>query len=407
MFRLLFISSVMFFFLQDSAVADDTRNEARIGVLAYRGSHQLQRNWLALGQYLDSSIPGWSFRIVPMTLQSARKQIEAGQVDFIITNPGHFVDLNRTHRMSVIASRSQKKSDGSFSGEFGSAIITLKDSGIDELQDVAGSTVSAIDLYAFGGFQLAWNEFERAGVDLFTDTERLKFVGFPMDQIVMQVLAGETDVGIVRTGLIEELAREGKIDPEAFTYLNSNVAYSHPDKISTGLYPEWPFVALATTAPTLIDQVALALLLAQDSPAAITHGIEDRWSAPVPYHSALELTAAFQARILDLDGQNQGITRITIWAGLSVVFVALSIFSWRKLRSRPQISMTEHPPDKAEVAGLTRREREVLALVAQGNSTKEIAIKLGISPKTVEFHRANLLRKFGARTSSQLVSLAT
>ena len=37
----------------------------------------------------------------------------------------------------------------------------------------------------------------------------------------------------------------------------------------------------------------------------------------------------------------------------------------------------------------------------------EIARKLGISPKTVEFHRANLLKKYEARSSSQLIALAS
>jgi two-component system, LuxR family, sensor histidine kinase TtrS len=49
----------------------------------------------------------------------------------------------------------------------------------------------------------------------------------------------------------------------------------------------------------------------------------------------------------------------------------------------------------------------VLDLIAQGYSSKEIALQLDISPKTVEFHRANLLRKFEARSATQLVALAT
>ncbi|MGR3375861.1 response regulator transcription factor [Salipiger abyssi] len=55
---------------------------------------------------------------------------------------------------------------------------------------------------------------------------------------------------------------------------------------------------------------------------------------------------------------------------------------------------------------LTRRERQILKLVSRGLSSKEIAAELGVSPKTVEFHRSNLLRKFHVRSAAQLVSVA-
>tara|TARA_R100001369_G_scaffold28705_1_gene51554 strand:- start:771 stop:2036 length:1266 start_codon:yes stop_codon:yes gene_type:complete len=389
------------------AVAQSAPNEARIGVLAYRGSDQLQIRWLTLRDYLNAEISDWSFEIVPMTLSLANQQIDAGQLDFVITNPGHFVTLNKSYRLSVLASRSQSKSDGTLSGEFGSTIFTLKGSGIATLEDAAGKSIVAVDRNAFGGFQMAWYEFDRAGVDLLRSDQDLRFVGFPMDQVVLQVLAGKTDVGIVRSGLIEEMAREGRIDPEAFAYLNTNVTYSHPDRVSTGLYPEFPFVAVAGADQTLKNRVTLALLQAQGSPVAKTLGVTELWQAPVPYHGVLEVLEAFKARTAPPQ-----IIRpwpIRLWFGGIFILVLIAAgLIWQRLRSiRTPCEEVPEAPDKAEEAGLTRRERQVLTLVAQGDSTKEIAIKLQISPKTVEFHRANLLRKFGARTSSQLVALAT
>jgi DNA-binding NarL/FixJ family response regulator len=57
-------------------------------------------------------------------------------------------------------------------------------------------------------------------------------------------------------------------------------------------------------------------------------------------------------------------------------------------------------------AGLTSREREVLLLVADGQSNKEVAASLGIGVKTAEAHRANLMRKLGVRSVSELVRYA-
>jgi two-component system response regulator NreC len=55
---------------------------------------------------------------------------------------------------------------------------------------------------------------------------------------------------------------------------------------------------------------------------------------------------------------------------------------------------------------LTAREREVLHLVAEGHTNAEIADRLFISRRTVETHRANLMRKLSLRTQTDLISYA-
>jgi len=53
--------------------------------------------------------------------------------------------------------------------------------------------------------------------------------------------------------------------------------------------------------------------------------------------------------------------------------------------------------------GLTPREREIAALLVEGKTSKLIARQVELSPRTVEMHRARLMRKLGAATSSELV----
>lgn len=61
---------------------------------------------------------------------------------------------------------------------------------------------------------------------------------------------------------------------------------------------------------------------------------------------------------------------------------------------------------RSRLERLTRREREVLAGVADGLSNRMIGEKLAISPRTVEIHRANMLTKMGASHTSEAIRIA-
>ena len=65
-------------------------------------------------------------------------------------------------------------------------------------------------------------------------------------------------------------------------------------------------------------------------------------------------------------------------------------------------------PQKASdpVVSLTARQREVLQLLAEGRSAKEIASSLSISARTVEFHKYQMMEKLGLRTNAELIHFA-
>ena len=58
------------------------------------------------------------------------------------------------------------------------------------------------------------------------------------------------------------------------------------------------------------------------------------------------------------------------------------------------------------MASLTAREREVIKLLAEGHPNREVAKLLHVSPRTIDSHRANILRKLGITTNAELVQLA-
>jgi DNA-binding NarL/FixJ family response regulator len=70
-----------------------------------------------------------------------------------------------------------------------------------------------------------------------------------------------------------------------------------------------------------------------------------------------------------------------------------------------QLNRRQEGPDAAEPR-LTKREREVMRMVAEGASTKEIAAHLKISPKTAQIHRDNLRQKLALRSTAAMVRYA-
>lgn len=62
--------------------------------------------------------------------------------------------------------------------------------------------------------------------------------------------------------------------------------------------------------------------------------------------------------------------------------------------------------DGRPASELTLRQREVLQLVAEGKTAKEVATLLGISPKTVEFHKASIADQLGLRSIAELTRYA-
>jgi DNA-binding NarL/FixJ family response regulator len=69
-----------------------------------------------------------------------------------------------------------------------------------------------------------------------------------------------------------------------------------------------------------------------------------------------------------------------------------------------------HPTDRdtesTEQNSLTPREREVIQLLAEGKTTKEVAVALSLSVKTAETHRTNLMRKLDLHSVADLTLYA-
>jgi DNA-binding CsgD family transcriptional regulator len=120
------------------------------------------------------------------------------------------------------------------------------------------------------------------------------------------------------------------------------------------------------------------------------------WAAALAvktFTGEVELIAADGSRI----GVQWGATTEVVSGRRLVLVVALSTSRWGRRFRR---SVDEDAP----VAGLSRREHEVVRLVAAGNTGPEIAEELRIAPHTVNTHVRNAMTKTGARSRAHLVA---
>ena len=81
---------------------------------------------------------------------------------------------------------------------------------------------------------------------------------------------------------------------------------------------------------------------------------------------------------------------------------AIGAYARRQSQNSGSNIATMHFPGREP---LTRREREVLEQFAAGASNKEAGRQLGISPRTIEDHRANIMKKLGARNAADLIRI--
>ena len=283
-------------FGQQAAYATDTG--ITVGVLAFRGDELARERWEPTTDYLTDALPGYHFRLVPLDLHGMNDALERGTLDFILTNPGNYVELEAQYGITRIATLRNVR-QGQVYKEFGAVIFTRADrDDIRELADLKHASFAAVDSAAFGGFQMAWRELAEAGIDPFHDFTELKFIGFPQDEVVFQVRDGKVDAGTVRTDVLERMASQGVIDLDDYRILNSHVTSGFPFRHSTRLYPEWAFAKAKQTSDELAKAVTLALL---DMPAghpAAAAGKNAGWTVPLDYQRVHELFRALQSRTL-------------------------------------------------------------------------------------------------------------
>lgn len=289
-----------------------------IGILALRGETATRTHWQPLVDSLNHAVPGAHFRLLPLDLDGMREAVNQGTIQFVLTNPGQFVQLNSHYHLRWLSSLRSGQGDAVESMATGSTILVRDASSITHPQDLAGKTLGAVDAQAFGGYLLGYRALRDAGLQV--DESKVRFVGFPADALIYLLREDTIQAAIVPVCLLESMDSEGLIDKSQFrVLLQKNVAFHC--LTSTSLYPDWSFAALPGVDDWVADAVTRALL---SSP---------RWGAPTSTSDTEALLRELnrhpeQQRIGQtvLDWTHQH--RLAIGLGLLLVALLIVNYGW-------------------------------------------------------------------------------
>jgi ABC-type phosphate/phosphonate transport system substrate-binding protein len=283
-------------FNQVSTLPADSAGEVviRVGVLAIRSAVSANAQYGPIINYLSESI-GRPFVLVPVGQEEQFAQVEQKNLDFTFTNPLAAVQLQRLYHNQFLATISRVNTGTNFSG----LIITRSDSGIETLEDLMGKNVTCVAFVtAAGGCIFQVFHLMENGIDpskdfgLFTETPS-------QDNIVLGVLNGTFDAGFIRTGQLERMVTDGILfnldEIRILDQATDDFFYPH----TTRLYPEWPFAALESTDPELVQAVQEALLAIPADHPAMENAKANGFVPAVDYRPIHELIETLKLRSWD------------------------------------------------------------------------------------------------------------
>ncbi|SFP80115.1 diguanylate cyclase domain-containing protein [Hydrogenimonas thermophila] len=258
-----------------------------IAVDAIHGKEKAVKNWQPTIDYLNKKLPKYRFELypfLPTEFSKVKKLIQERKVDFIISPPAMYIDLEVTLGASKILTLVKKNNIT----KFGSVIITNKSSNIKDISQINKDTrIAAVAPLGFGGWLIGYDTLKKHHIKL--NKENIIFFG-TQEKVVDAILNNEADVGIIRTGILEELISKNKINLNDIRVLNQHKYEDFPYICSTKLYPEWAFAKTKNVNDKIAREVAITLLtIPEDSNITKSTGYHYHWTVPYDYKDVREL----------------------------------------------------------------------------------------------------------------------
>jgi two-component system sensor histidine kinase TtrS len=366
------VFAIIFLWFTVTLVMADVR-EVRIGVLAKRGPEKSLERWTSTADYLNSTLPAYRFKIIPMAFDDIEILVKNRMVDFVIVNPGIYVNLSVKYGVRRILTLVNKLSNKTNVSSFGSVIFTLRErENIQIINDLKDQRVAAVHNTSLGGWIMARLELRVAGIEKW-DFASLLFLN-THDAVVNAVLKREAEVGIVRTDTLERMVQEDKLDIEDLRVISAKYYDHFPYAISTPLYPEWPLSQLSHTPQSIAKEIAIALLqLPADHPATQNANIHG-WTIPENYQTVHDLLSLLEMQPYDKNlKQKLKKSIIETWYRYLIILVILLVLLLliiRLIRLNRSLTANKETLEESEQAQIATFEQAPVGLAHIGLNGK-------------------------------------
>jgi ABC-type phosphate/phosphonate transport system substrate-binding protein len=294
MLRIVFLTTIVFITLTSFCLSDTfitgrtTASDVKIAVLSIRGPEDAIKFWKQIADHLNANITDHHFVIVPYSYKEMELAVANGNMEFVVANPAQYIELSEKYGVSRIAT--QISHVGHIESPYIGSVIFTKANRADiaTLSDLRGKSLVTASKTAFASWLVTRDELKHQGI-LSKDLASVQFTGSSSDKVVMAVKNGDSDAGAVRTGILEQLAQEGKIALSDFRIINQKHVEGFPFLLSSELYPDFAFARLKQTDKQLANRVAAQLLLlSHDTPTKL-YPNPIGWSVPDNYDNVRKL----------------------------------------------------------------------------------------------------------------------
>jgi len=304
----------------------------RIGILNFESREILGAQWQEFEELLKQRLHGGPVEVELLDNQALERAVASRNLDFVLTTSGHYIKLHQQYGLSSPLATMVRNFQGTPLHAYGGVIFTRADHpDIAQLADLDDHKIATVGTGGFAGYLVQAHTLWKA-TGRQPGPEQLLVTGQPHNKVVQAVLEGRADVGFVRSGMLESLAKYHGLDLDQVRVLNQQDLPGYPFLSSTLLYPEWPIAAIPHTDHELINRLtALLLTLSADGRPAT-----DRlygFDIPADYQTSEKLLRELRAPPFDApvdltladvwDNYKPHVVAITLFAGALLVGIAM------------------------------------------------------------------------------------
>lgn len=295
-----------------------SKKHLRLGIYLHQDRSVLTERYQPFIAYLKKALPDYQIDWMLYSPDDFKNALQHHQLDVLFTNPSLYQLIRFENSLGAPIATAQRIRKGVVTSSLGGTIFALaSQKQINHLQDLTDVRIAIPSFSNTGAYRVPLYELHKIGIK----PSRLDFVCVGTnDDVVKAVLAGQAEVGFVRTGILEDSIQRGGIQRADFKLINQQPMPAFPFWLSTQLVPEWPFFALSHVDTETVKQLTVALFqLTQDDPALQQLGL----AGFQPAKDYLPLEEMLKEMNLPPFEVNQSIYWVELWQQYQLIIVAL------------------------------------------------------------------------------------